>query len=148
MGADPEPDASTARSEKRIAAPDAPEAAQWRVGYRRPPIGARFRPGQSGNPRGRPKGMPNLGTVIAATLKEKVVVVTENDRQRRITKLEVAVKQLVNRAAKGEARATQLLFALVEANERRPGQPSPDRIAEPDKFVIGEIVRRIARRAQ
>ena len=91
--------------------------------------------------------MPNLGTVIAATLKEKVVV-TENDRQRRITKLEVAVKQPVNRAAKGEARATQLLFALVEANERRPGRPEPDRIAEADTFVIGEIVRRIARRAQ
>ena len=147
MSADPEPEAPPARSEKRIAAPDAPEAAQWRVGYCRPPIGARFRPGQSGNPRGRPKGMPNLGTVIAATLKEKVVV-TENDRQRRITKLEVAVKQLVNRAAKGEARATQLLFALVEANERRPGRPEPDRIAEADTFVIGEIVRRIARRAQ
>ncbi len=147
MGAEPKPDAPIARAEERIAAPDAPEAAQWRVGYCRPPIGARFRPGQSGNPRGRPKGMPNLGTVIAAALREKIAV-TENDRERRITKLEVAVKQLVNRAAKGEDRATQLLFALIEADERRPARPSPDRIVEADKLVMGEIVRRIARQAQ
>ncbi len=147
MGAEPNPDAPIARAEERIAAPDAPEAAQCRVGYCRPPIGARFRPGQSGNPRGRPKGMPNLGTVIAAALREKISV-TENDRQRRITKLEVAVKQLVNRAAKGEDRATQLLFALIEADERRPARPSPDRIVEADKFVMGEIVRRLGRRAQ
>jgi Family of unknown function (DUF5681) len=88
-----------------------PAAANERVGYRRPPVGTRFRPGQSGNPRGRPKGARNLSTVIAAALSERVAV-NENGRRRRITKLEAAVKQLVNRAASGEARATQLLLAL------------------------------------
>jgi hypothetical protein len=75
------------------------------VGYRRPPVGTRFRAGQSGNPRGRPKGARNLSTVVAAALSERVAV-NENGRRRRITKLEAAVKQLVNRAASGEARAT------------------------------------------
>ena len=50
------------------------------------------------------------------------MAINENGRRRRITKLEATVKQLVNRAASGEARATQLLLALVQANEARPAQ--------------------------
>jgi hypothetical protein len=72
--------------------------ANERLGYGRPPMTTRFRPGQSGNPRGRPKGARNLGTVVAAALSERVAI-NENGRRRRITKLEAAVKQLVNRAA-------------------------------------------------
>jgi Family of unknown function (DUF5681) len=78
-----------------------------RIGYRRPPLRTRFRRGQSGNPRGRPKGARNLSTVVAAALGEKVAV-TENGRRRRITKFEAAVKQWVNRAASGEARGQGL----------------------------------------
>ena len=117
-----------------------------RVGYRRPPIGTRFRPGQSGNPRGRPKGARNLSTVIAAALGERVAV-TENGRRRRITKLEAAIKQLVNRAASGEARATQLLLALVAANEARPAQSDADRLGEADAIVMAELTRRLGRDA-
>jgi Family of unknown function (DUF5681) len=91
-----------------------PAAENERVGYCRPPMGTRFRPGQSGNPRGRRKGARNLSAVIAAALSERVAV-NENGRRCRISKLEAAVKQLVNRAASGETRATQLLLP-------RPGQ--------------------------
>ena len=33
------------------------ELADVKVGYSRPPFATRFRPGYSGNPRGRPKGL-------------------------------------------------------------------------------------------
>jgi Family of unknown function (DUF5681) len=117
------------------------------VGYRRPPIGTRFRPGQSGNPRGRPKGARNLSTVVAAALGERVAV-TENGRRRRITKLEAAVKQLVNRAAAGEPRATQLLLALVEADEARPAQQDAAHLNEADEIVVAGLMRRLGRDAQ
>jgi hypothetical protein len=113
-----------------------------RVGYRSPPMGTRFRPGQSGNPRGRPRGARNLSTVVAAALSERVAV-NENGRRRRITKLEAAVKQLVNRAASGEARATQLLLALVQANEARPAQRDASRLGEADAIVMTELARRL-----
>ena len=117
-----------------------------RVGYRRPPIGTRFRPGASGNPRGRPRGARNLGTVIAAALGERVAV-TENGRRRHISKLEAAVKQLVNRAASGEARATQLLLALVQANEARPAHWDTAHLGEADAIVMAELTRRLGRDA-
>ena len=118
-----------------------PHGEDERVGYGRPPKATRFRPGQSGNPRGRPKGARNLSTIIAAALSERVTV-TENGRRRRITKLEAAVKQLVNRAASGEGRAMQLLLALVQANEARPAQQDAERVSDADAIVMAELARR------
>ena len=119
-----------------------PSVTNERVGYGRPPHATRFRPGQSGNPRGQPKGARNLSTIIAAALSERVAV-NENGRRRRITKLEAAVKQLVNRAASGEARATQLLLALVQANEARPAQQDASRLSDADAIVMAELTRRL-----
>ena len=119
-----------------------PHGDDERVGYGRPPRATRFRPGQSGNPRGRPKGARNLSTVVAAALNEKVAV-NENGRRRRIIKLDAAVKQLVNRAASGEMRATQLVLALAQANESRPAQQDADRLGDADTTVMAELARRL-----
>ncbi len=112
-----------------------------RVGYGRPPLASRFRPGQSGNPRGRPKGARNLNAVLASALGERVAV-TENGRRRRITKLEAAIKQIVNRAAAGEARATALLIQRAQANEAKASQPDTERVGEADAIVMAELQRR------
>ena len=120
--------------------------ANERVGYGRPPMMTRFRPGQSGNPRGRPKGARNLSTIVAAALSERVAI-NENGRRRRITKFEATVKQLVNRAASGEARSTQLLLALVQANEARPAQQDASRLSDADSIVMAELTRRLGQGA-
>ena len=114
------------------------------VGYGRPPLATRFRPGQSGNPRGRPKGARNLSTIVASALSERVAI-TENGCRRRITKLDAAIKQLVNRAAAGEARATALLIQLVQANEAKTSQPDIERVGEADAIVMAELQRRLGR---
>ena len=112
------------------------------AGRRLPPLATRFRPGQSGNPRGRPKRARGLAGLVARALAERVEA-KENGRRRRITKLEAAVKQLVNRAASGEARATQLLLALIQANEARPAQQDADRLGDADAIVMAELARRL-----
>jgi hypothetical protein len=71
--------------------------------------------------------------------------VTENGRRRRITKLEATVKQLVNRAASGESRATQVVLPLAQANEARPAQGDADRLGEADAIVMAELARRFGR---
>ena len=126
------------------AAPFEAEPAAYIVGWRRPPVATRFRLGQSGNPKGRPKGARDLATIIAATLGERVAV-NENDRRRRITKLEAAVMQLVNRAAGGETRMIQLLLALVQTHEARAGGAA-ESPSEGDFVVMAELRRRLAHR--
>ncbi len=58
-----------------------------RVGYGRPPIATRFRPGRSGNPRGLPKRARHLGAVVARALSERVAVPETDGRVRRLSKL-------------------------------------------------------------
>jgi hypothetical protein len=137
------PDAGGNESDSRAARS---ASNRFEVGYARPPVATRFQPGQSGNPRGRPKGARNLSTIVAAALGERVAV-NENGKRRRISKMEAIVKQLVNRAASGEARATQLLLALVQAQEaqKRSATASADteKINEADAFVMAELARRL-----
>ena len=115
-----------------------------KVGYCNPPEHSRFKTGQSGNPRGRPKGTLNMATVLERTLREKVVI-HENGRRKIITKLEAAIKQLTNKAASGELKALQLLAALVRSAEERPIQAAVPNSAldEVDEKVVLGILKRL-----
>lgn len=113
-------------SNVRQAPQDNPEAectpaSQSPAGYGRPPQSTRFQKGVSGNPRGRPRGSLNVATVLIRSLREKVVV-NENGRRRKVTKLEAALKQLVNKAASGELRALQQLVTLANDAEQKQSQ--------------------------
>src|SRR5712671_5994969 len=81
------------------------------VGYRKPPRHSRFKKGQSGNPRGRPKGSESFARLARRILNEKIVI-RENGERRTITKLQAALKQLANKAAAGDARAIREVFKL------------------------------------
>ena len=132
-----------ARSERNFEDSREDEREERRVGYGRPPVATQFRQGVSGNPRGRPKGARNFATVVAATLGERISI-TENGRRKRITKLDAAVKQLVNRAASGDARSLQLLLGLVQAIEARPAPSDPQQPSEADREVIRDVLRRMS----
>ena len=121
-----------------------PSTITTRVGYRSPPREHQFKPGQSGNPRGRPKGSLNVATVLAKTLREKLTVM-ENGRRKTITKLDAAVKQLVNKAATGDARAIHLLLGLSQAVEDRAEAPGamPKNVPEADQQVMKSLLTRI-----
>ena len=99
----------------------------YEVGYGKPPRGARFQKGQSGNPRGRPPGSKNLATLLNDTLNE-VVTITENGRRRKITKREAVIKQLVNKSASADARSLKILLDLMlnlEARARSSAAATP-----------------------
>src|SRR5215813_12281263 len=118
-----------------------------RVGPGRPPKHSRFKKGQSGNPKGRPKGTLNLATVLERTLRESVVI-NENGERKTITKLEAAVKQLVNKAAKGETTAFKILSALADSAEERMAEScenSIDELNQADHLVMENIVKRLAK---
>lgn len=114
------------------------------VGYRKPPKKHRFKKGQSGNPKGRPKGAKDLKSVLDNELNERVTI-NENGRKRTLSKLELTIKQLATKAAKGDSRATEKLLDYV----MRLADPDGDRSAadEPASYEDAAILERaLARR--
>lgn len=89
-----------------------PQGPPYEVGYGKPPQQTRFQKGTSGNPTGRRRGSLNLATTLNQALKKKMTV-TEDGRRKTITTLEAAIKVLINKALKGDARALQQLLAAL-----------------------------------
>lgn len=82
------------------------------VGYGRPPQHSRFKKGKSGNPQGRPRGTSSFKADLAAELQEKLAI-TENGRERRITKQRAFIKTLTAAAIKKDIRAVNALLACM-----------------------------------
>src|SRR5579864_5235869 len=93
----------------------------YEIGFCKPPKRAQFKPGQSGNLKGRPKGTLNLATVLERTLREKVTI-HKSGKRTIVCKLEAALIQLANKAASGDLRALQLLTALARSAGERASQ--------------------------
>jgi Family of unknown function (DUF5681) len=83
----------------------------YKVGYGKPPKGKQFKRGQSGNPKGRPKGSLNLATDLTAELGEHITV-REDGRSRKVSKQRALIKSLMAKALQGDVRATAALLAL------------------------------------
>lgn len=116
------------------------------VGFCRPPEATRFKKGVSGNPRGRPKGSLNVATAFTKALREKVVV-NENGQRKTVTKLEAALKQLVNQAASGNLRALRQLVELArdaEAKQNTQAGQAPD-LSDLDQGVMEGILKRFGK---
>ena len=93
----------------RAAKPDS-ASRDYQVGYGKTPVETRFKPGQSGNPKGRPKGLQSVGTLLRKALLTRVTL-QENGHSRHITVQEVIIRGLVNDAAKRDHKAMRVLFA-------------------------------------
>ncbi len=84
------------------------------VGYGSPPAKHRFKPGKSGNPKGRPKGSKNLKTQLQEVLGEMVDVREPNGRTRKFPIFAAAVMVNVRKAAKGDSPAFKNLIPLLD----------------------------------
>jgi hypothetical protein len=125
----------------------AAEDEDGRVGYRKPPRKSRFKPGQSGNPKGRPKHARNLKSEFLEELNE-VIRVREGDREMKISKQRAFVKALVAAAIKGDMRAANALVSFCarafgdEDEDSCPTSPAPDDLEILEEFVGREVRKR------
>ena len=74
------------------------------VGYGKPPKRNQFPKGQSGNPKGRPKGTKNLKTDLEEVLQEKVVII-EGDGRKVVSMQRGILMALANKGIKGDTKA-------------------------------------------
>ena len=96
--------------------------AGYAVGYGRPPTSSQFQPGQSGNPKGRPKGARNASSMARDALERTINV---KEAWRKMTVRKAAYLRLAERAVAGDAKALDFLLSL-ESEERAPGSDHAD----------------------
>jgi hypothetical protein len=119
-------------------------ARTYEVGYGRPPVHTRVKPGQVLNPRGRPKGQRNVATVLRKALNERTKI-REGNRTRSVTKLDAIILKIINDAGMGNAKAQNSLIALmravglVEAPEEATDQAP---LTVDDQSLIADFVER------
>ena len=82
------------------------------VGYGRPPVAKQFKPGQSGNPRGRKKGVKNVTTIFNNAL-YKPVKIRIAGRVRTLPKIEAIVEVMMNKALAGDIAAVSKIIELA-----------------------------------
>jgi hypothetical protein len=108
-------------------------------------IATRFKPGTTGNPRGRRKGARNFRTAIQNELKRRVAV-TEDGKRKKITKREAVAKQLVNKAAAGDPKAIPVLLSETrpyETDAAADASRAAEMMSPEDQAVMESITRRI-----
>jgi hypothetical protein len=102
-----------------------------KVGYCSPPKHSQFKPGQSGNPLGRPKGAISFASELADEL-FTTIVAGENNAGVHMTNKRAIVKRLVA-AARDDAKIACLLISLCAKLGR--GEEADPRAAEDEAFV-------------
>ena len=96
-----------------------------------PPEHSKFKKGQSGNPKGRPRKLPQLDTLLDSVLGE------EKDG---ITAAEAILKALRLKAAKGDVRAAEVLLdrAYGKAKQQIDHTTKGEAITPPIQWIKGD----------
>jgi hypothetical protein len=103
----------------------------YKRGFAKPPEETQFRRGQSGNPKGRPKGRKDLITLLDEALEERTEVI-EHGKRRKLPKSQVLMKQLANQASAGNLKATSLILEAMRKYGRLDA-PAPQAAVVDDR---------------
>ena len=97
--------------------------AKYDVGYGKPPKSTRFKKGQTGNPKGRPKKKRNaidLDKLLGQKVRTRV-----NGREAEVDVVEAAMQGVIARALKGSASDIKLLLQLIDKREQTISEKEP-----------------------
>src|ERR1700720_4557828 len=93
--------------------------------HKRPPRATKFKPGCSGNPKGRPKGARSLKAELKG-LMEKRVRIRADGEQRHVSRQELMLLKFFEKAANGDIRAlTQMMNMAMKLDTSDPPQSEP-----------------------
>ena len=119
------------------------EEKPYRVGYGRPPEKTRFKPNQSGNPKGRPRRIPTLHAVVSKVLGERIKV-REGERVVQMSNLDALVRSAVRRFLNGDPRSLRTLNDMmrIEAGEGPSEQEITAHTNALDKAIVDDFLAR------
>lgn len=116
----------------------------YQIGWGKPPRQSQFKPGQSGNPKGRPKGSKALKTLFNSAMDEKIEV-TKGGRKRKLSRREVLVEQEVLKALRGDKTAVRhCLELLIRFDPEAAEQILNDELSADDAAILERALARKA----
>jgi hypothetical protein len=111
-----------------------------RVGYGRPPKRYQFKPGESGNPSGGPKGARNFRTELLEELQESITL-KDAGRDVIVSKQRACIKALVAAAIGGNTRACGALLSLC-AKLNADAEGNNEELAPDDHEILAAFAER------
>ena len=115
----------------------------YRVGYGRPPLETRFKPNQSGNPKGRPRRPQSLRAVVEKVLEEKVEI-RVGDRILRMSNRQAFARTAFRRAFNGDPKLLRALVLLMraEVGSEPPEDETATRVSASDEAILDAYLAR------
>ncbi len=115
----------------------------YKVGFGKPPKSTQFKPGKSGNPRGRPKKIKNTYEILKNELDQEVIL-KEGGKTIVLSKKQALLRHLVNKAVKGDTRAMFFVFGQILAVEASEEEKAAMRLifSEEDSDLLDIYVER------
>jgi hypothetical protein len=118
---------------------------QDEVGYGKPPRRHQFKPGESGNPKGRKKGAKSEVTILQELLQHKVTV-TEHGKPRKLTLLETILRKVAEDCLRGNIKS--IGFLLNRYYAAVAGETSQGDLSEDDKAVLDEYLKNFKKKSE
>ena len=109
----------------------------YEVGYAKPPKAHQFKPGQSGNPSGRPKKQKGLIDHVRKELSRKIEV-TENGRRKRYPLDQVLVRKTITEGLKGGTRERESALALMRQRDAEARLENRDPLSKKAREELDE----------
>jgi len=106
------------------------------AGYSKPPVAHQFKKGQSGNPKGRPKGAKGKKSFLADLNAElqKTITFNEGGKVKKITKQQALAKCLIQQCMTGNAATKKFVLELIEQLEHMAAAGAPSGADMPAAF--------------
>lgn len=115
----------------------------YRVGYGRPPTQTQFKPGVSGNPKGRSKKAPSFSEVTEQVLNKKIEM-RAGDQVLRMSNKEALIQSAIRQALAGKPRLLAVLPAIMRyESETQQGRPDATAtLAADDEAILSDFLAR------
>lgn len=113
------------------------------VGYGRPPRAHQFKPGRSGNPRGRPKGARNESTILRGILDRKILT-QSGGRSKKISILEGILLRVIEDSLRGNVKSAA--FVLNRYAAMVSGELPQHDLSNEDREVLEAFAARVGTR--